>query len=52
MAKTDTALGCIIGTLREDQPLRLLLNLLCYHFNRYEPTYKSQRIKHLDVIAA
>ena len=38
-------------TLREDQPLRLLLNLLSYHFNPSEPTYKSQRIKLLDVIA-
>ena len=36
----------------EDQPLRLLLNLLFYHFNRSEPTYKSQHIKLLDVIAA
>ena len=42
----------IVRTLREDQPLRLLLNLLFYHFNRSEPTYKSQRIKLLDVIAA
>ena len=41
----------IIRTLREDQPLRLLLNLLFYHFNHSEPTYKSQRIKLLDVIA-
>ena len=39
-------------TLKEDQPLRLLLNLLFYHFNRSEPTYKSQHIKLLDVIAA
>ena len=39
-------------TLKEDQPLRLLLNLLVYHFNRSESTYKSQRIKLLDVIAA
>ena len=30
----------------------LLLSLLFYHFNRSEPTYKSQRIKLLDVIAA
>ena len=35
----------IVRTLREDQSLRLLLNLLFYHFNRSEPTYKSQRIK-------
>ena len=42
----------IVRTLREDQPLRLLLNLLFYHFNRSEPTNKSQRIKLLDVIAA
>ena len=27
------------------QGLKLLLNLLFYHFNRSEPTYKSQRIK-------
>ena len=40
-----------LHTLREDQPLRLLLNLLFYHFNRSEPNYKSQRIKLLDVIA-
>ena len=35
----------VIGacTLKEDQPLRLLLNLLFYHFNCSEPTYKSQR---------
>ena len=42
----------IVRTLREDQPLRLLLNLLFYHFNHSEPTYKSQCIKLLDVIAA
>ena len=42
----------IVRTLREEQPLRLLLNLLFYHFNRSEPTYKSQRIALLDVIAA
>ena len=42
----------IVRTLREDQPLRLLLNLLFYHFNRSELTYKSQRIKLLAVIAA
>ena len=34
----------IVRTLREDQPLRLLLNLLFYHYNCSEPTYKSQRI--------
>ena len=39
-------------TLKEAQPLRLLLNLLFYHFNGSEPMYKSQRIKLLDVIAA
>ena len=33
----------IVHTLREDQPLRLLLNLLFYHFNHSEPYYKSQR---------
>ena len=27
-----------VRTLKEDQPLRLLLNLLFYHFNRSEPT--------------
>ena len=43
--------GAKIHTLREDQLLRLLLNLLFYHFNYSEPTYKSQRIKFLDVIA-
>ena len=32
----------IVGTLREDQPLRLLLNLLFYHFNRSESTYRSR----------
>ena len=41
-----------VRTLKEDQPLRLLLNLVFYHFNCSEPTYKSQRIKLLDVIAA
>ena len=41
-------IGC---TLKEDQSLRLLLNLVFYHFNRCEPTYKSQCIKLLDVIA-
>ena len=39
-------------TLREEQPLKLLLNLLFYHFNRSELTYKSQRIALLHVIAA
>ena len=34
----------MVRTLKEDQPLILLLNLLFYHFNRSEPTYKSQRI--------
>ena len=42
---------CIVRTLKEDQPLRLLLNLPFYHVNRSEPTYKSQGIKLLDVIA-
>ena len=32
--------------------LRLLLNLLFYHFNGSGPTYKSQRMKLPDVIAA
>ena len=41
----------IVRTLREDQPLRLLLNLLFYHFKHSEPTYKSQRTELLDVIA-
>ena len=45
-------LAVIVRTLKEDQPLRLLLSLLFYHFNCSEPTYKSQRIKLLDVIAA
>ena len=36
--------GTIVRTLKEDQPLRLLLNLLFYYFNCSEPTYKSQRI--------
>ena len=43
--------GGTVRTLREDQPLRLLSNLLFYHFNRSEPNYKSQHIKLLDVIA-
>ena len=42
----------IVRTLKEDQPLRLLLNLIFYHFNHSEPTYKSQPIKLLDIIAA
>ena len=42
----------IVRTLKEDQLLRLLLNLLFYHFNLSEPTYKSQCIKLLDVIAS
>ena len=41
----------IVSTLTEEQPLRLLLNLLLYHFNRSEPTYKSQRIVLLHVSA-
>ena len=40
----------IARTLR-DQPLRLLL-IFFFHFNRSEPTYKSQCIKLLGVIAA
>ena len=39
------------STLKEDQSLRLLVNFLFYRFNRSEPTYKSQRIKLLYVIA-
>ena len=42
----------IVRTLRKDQSLRLLLNLLFYHFICSVPTYKSQRIKLPDVIAA
>ena len=42
----------IVRILTEDQPLRLLLNLLFYHFNHSEVIYKSQRIELLDVIAA
>ena len=42
----------VVRTLREEQPLRPLLNLLFYHFNHSEPIYKSQRIKLLNVIAA
>ena len=41
-----------VRTLREDQPLRLLLNFLSYHVNRSEPYYKCQRIQPLDLIAA
>ena len=37
----NAAIGC---TLKDDQPLRLLLNLFFYYFNRSEPTYKSQRL--------
>ena len=40
----------MVRTLKDDEPLRLLLNLLFYHFNRSELTYKSQRIMLLDVI--
>ena len=39
-----------IGFL-EEQPLTLLFNLLFYHFNRSEPTYKSQRMKSFGIIA-
>ena len=35
-------LGC---TLKEDQPVGLLLNLFFSHFGHSEPTYKSRRIK-------
>ena len=35
---------CTDFTLREDQPLRLLLNLLFYHFDHSEPSSKSLRI--------
>ena len=42
----------IVHTLKENQPLRLLLNLLFYHFDRSESTYKSHRIKLPDVISA
>ena len=38
--------------MKEDQPVRLLLNLLFYHFNHSEPTYKSQCITPLDITAA
>ena len=52
VAILNSPLIVIVRTLREDQPLRLLLNLLFYHFNRSELTYKSQLTKLLDVIAA
>ena len=41
----------IVCKLREDQPLRLLLNLLFYHFIRSEPYYKSQHIQLLNFLA-
>ena len=41
---TAVTMGC---TLKEEQPLRLLLNFFFCHFNRSEPSYKSQPIKHL-----
>ena len=44
--------NAIIPTLKKDQPLRLLLNLLFYHLNHSEPTHKSQFTKLIDVIAA
>ena len=44
--------GAVVLTLKEDQPLRLSLNLLFYYFTRSEPNYKSQRIKLLDIIVA
>ena len=35
--------SCIVRTFKDDLALRLLkLNLLFYHFNQSEPTYKSQ----------
>ena len=37
---------------KRDQPLRLILNLLFYHFNHSESTYISQCKKLQDVIAA
>ena len=49
--RTNFISRCIVRTLREDQPLRLPLNLLCYHFNHSEPTYKFQCIKLQHVIA-
>ena len=48
----QSGMHAIGRTLKEDEPLRLLLNLLFYHFDCSEPTYKSQRIKLLYVIAA
>ena len=44
--------GTIVGRLKEDQPLRLLLNLLFYQISRSKPTYKSQRIKLPDETTA
>ena len=34
--------GTIVRTLKEDQPLRLLLNLLFYHFNHSEATINPE----------
>ena len=45
---TELSIGC---TLKEEQPLRLPLNLIFYCFNRSEPTYKSQSIKLLKIFA-
>ena len=42
--KVNRIVTTIDCTLEEDQPLRLLLNLLFYHFNCSEPTYKPQYI--------
>ena len=42
----------IVRTLKEDQLLRLLLNMIFYHLNCFEPTYNSQCIKLLNVVAA
>ena len=42
----------IVHTLKGGRPLRLVLNLIFYHFNLSEPTYKPQCIKLLDAIAA
>ena len=47
-ALSVVAIGC---TLKEKQPVRLLLNLFFYHFDRSEPTYKSHCLKSLDIIA-
>ena len=52
LLNTSIEVKPIARTLKEDQPLRLLLNLLFYHFYGSVPTYKSQRVKLLDVIAA